>query len=352
MSVRITPSYSYTQVTNQPTDQGTRNLGSGGVTQVGMDLLMGGVLFKNVSFLVVPTGFAPDGTVVLESAFVRFDNLFDSSWVNLKLGRHEVDLPLSAHRPWNLTSVGYQIYSFHASGSQSTYDMGENQWGMEYMGHDRGSVNRVAVSVFNVQNSIPSQNFWSVPGGYFHATHEWVFDGGGPVSAVKLGVFGSYTTWPTTFLTADGTPIEGGGLEPSTKFGGEGQIWFGPRATPFHLIFVFAHGEDNQLLIPGATRNGTFNGGYGEFGWTWTLKDIVFARYDLCKNSQQGVVTNPQNLNDVNAVTVGYRHTFQFSNRSEYALHAEYSSLQTIGAGVDGLNTRTNQYLVGIDFAY
>lgn len=354
VSVRITPQYAYTQVTNQATDQGTKNLGTGGVGQVGMDLLMGGVLFQNVSFLVVPTGFAPDGQVVLESAWVRFDNLFGTSWANFKLGRHEVDLPLSAHRPWNLTSVGYQIYSFHASGSASNYDMGENQWGVEYVGHDRGSANRVAVSIFNVQNSPGSENFWSTPGFYLHATHEWVFDGDGPVSAAKLGVFGSYTTWPTTFFTSGGDPIPGtgGNLEPSTKIGGEAQIWFGPRATPFHLILVYAHGEDNQALIQDATRNGIFNGGYAEFGWTFTLKNLVFGRYDLCKNSQQGVVSNPQDLNDVNAITVGYRHTFEFSNRSEYALHAEYSSLQTIGAGVNGLNTRTNQYLVGIDFAY
>jgi hypothetical protein len=353
VAVRIVPQYSYVQVTNQPTDQGTRNLGSGGVGQIGMDLLMGGVLFPNVSFLVVPTGFAPDGAVVLESAWIRFDNLFGSSWANAKLGRHEVDLPLSAHRPWNLTDVGYQIYSFHASGSESNYDMGENQWGVEYMGHDKGSLNRVAVSVFNVQNSPGSRNAWSTPGIYAHATHEWVFDDGA-VSAVKVGAFGSYTTWPTTFLTSGGEPIpgEGGNLEPSTKIGGEGQIWFGPRATPFHLVLVYAHGEDNKALIPDATRNGIFNGGYAEFGWTFTLKNLIFARYDLCKNSQQGVVGVAQNLNDVNAITAGYRHTFEFSTRSEYALHVEYSSLQTIGAGADGLNSRINQYLVGIDFAY
>jgi hypothetical protein len=180
-----------------------------------------------------------------------------------------------------------------------------------------------------------------------------LFDGG-LVSAVKIGVFGSYSTWPTTSFTNDGEPIPGtgGNLEPSTKFGGEGQIWFGPPATPFHLTLVFAHGEDNKALIPDATQNGIFNGGYAEFGWTFTLKNLIFARYDLCKNSQQGVLDASQDLNDMNAITVGYRHTFQFSNRSEYALHVEYSSLQMIGAGANGLNTRTNQYLIGIDFAY
>lgn len=353
VSVRLTPQYEYTQVTNQPTDQGIKNLGTGGVGQIGLDLLMGGTLFQNVSFLVVPTGFAPDGAVFLESAWVRFDNLFGTSWANFKLGRHEVDLPVSAHRPWNLTDTPYIIYSFHANGAATNYDMGENQWGVEYMGHDRGSLNRVAVSVFNVQNSPGTENFWSTPGVYGHATHEWLF-GGGAVSEAKLGVFGSYTTWPTTSFTIGGQPIPGtgGNLKPSMKIGGEGQVWFGPPATPFHLILVFAHGEDDQALIPNATRNGTFNGGFAEVGWTFTLKNLVFARYDLDKNSSQGDPTLPQNLGDQNAITVGWRHTFQFSNRSEYALHIEYTSLQTLGMGANGLNTRTNQYLVGIDFAY
>ena len=49
---------------------------------------------------------------------------------------------------------------------------------------------------------------------------------------------------------------------------------------------------------------------------------------------------------------MGWRHTFNFTNRSEYALHIEYSSLRTRGAGANGLDTRTNTYFAGIDFAY
>jgi hypothetical protein len=353
VSIRITPHYEYDQVTNQPTDQGTKNLATGGIGEVSMDLLTAGTLFKDVSFLVVATGFAPDGVVSLESAWVRFDNLLDSSWFNLKLGKHEVDLPRSAHRPWNLSSTGYLIYAFHANGSVSLFDMGQNQPGIEYVGHDRGSLNRIAFSAFDVEGSPGSRNAWSTPGFYLHATHEWVFDNE-TVSAAKVGVFGAYTTWPTTFLTAGGAPIpgEGGNLEPSSKYGFEGNVFFGQAAVPISVQFVLAFGQDNMTLIPGATRNGTFNGGFVEVGYSVDLKTLLFGRYDLCQNVTQGVFGTPKNLNDQNAFTFGVRHTFNFTTRSEYALDVEYTTLQTKGAGDGGLDTRSNTFFFGIDFAF
>lgn len=353
VSIRITPHYEFNEVTNQLTDQGVKKLRTGGFAGIGMDLLTGGTLFQNVSFLVVPAGFAPDGAVSLESAWVRFDNLLNSSWLNLKIGKHEIDLPASSHLPWNLTDTGYLIYSFHASGSISASDMGTNQRGIEYMGHDRGSMNRITFSAFNVEDSPGSRNVWDTPGFYAHATHQWLFDNSA-LSAIRVGVFGSYMTWPTTSLTSDGEPIpgQGGNLEPSSKYGLEGHFWFGPPATPLHLNLVFAHGQDNMALIPDATRNGTFNGGFAEIGYSMSLKTLIFGRYDIGKNSRQGVVDAPKNLNDQDAFTVGLRRTFNFTTRSEYALHAEYSTHRTKGAGADGLDTRTSNYFVGIDFAY
>jgi hypothetical protein len=352
-SVRITPHYEFNEVTNQLTDQGVKKLRTGGVAGIGMDLLMAGTLADNASFLVVPTGFAPDGAVSLESAWVRVDNLFGSSWANLKIGKHEVDLPASAHRPWNLSSTGYLIYGFHASGSVSSYDMGTNQRGIELMGHDRGSINRISMSAFNVEDSPGSRHVFETPGFYVHATHEWLFDGAA-ISEAKLGVFGSYTSWPTTFFTTDGQPIPGtgGNLEPSSKYGVEGHVWFGPPATPFHATLVFAHGQDSKVLIPDATRDGTFNGGFLELGYSLNLKTLIFGRYDLCKNSRQGVVDAPTNLNDQDAYTVGVRRTFSFTNRSEYALHGEYTTVRTKGAGANGLDTRSSTFFLGVDFAY
>jgi hypothetical protein len=63
-------------------------------------------------------------------------------------------------------------------------------------------------------------------------------------------------------------------------------------------------------------------------------------------------VDAPKNLNDLDGYTFGWRHTFNFTNRAEYALHVEYSNVRTRGAGADGLDTRTNTYFAGVDFAY
>ena len=93
LSIRLTPHYEFNMASHQPTDQGTTTLKSGGVSNIGLDLLLAGTLFDNVSFLVVPTGFTSEEGVTLESAWVRFSNIGGSSWANVKLGQHEVDLP-------------------------------------------------------------------------------------------------------------------------------------------------------------------------------------------------------------------------------------------------------------------
>lgn len=352
-AVRITPHYEYDTASHQTTDQGTMTFKSGGVADVGLDLLTGGTLFDNVSFLVVPTGFTADDGVTLESAWVRFSNVGGSSWANFKLGKHEVDLPRAAHRPWNLTDTGFLIYGYHSPGSASIYDMGENQRGIEWVGHDRGSMTRAAVSVFNVEESPGSRDVFDTPGVYAHVTREWLFDGYG-LSAFRIGVFGSYTKWPIAGLTADGEPIpgQGGDLKGSSKIGFDAHFWLGPNVTPLHVILTFAHGEDDKALIPDATRNGTFNGGFLEIGYTPTLKTTVFARYDLVKNQNQGLPDVPKDFNDVDAQTIGIRHTFNFTNRAEYALHAEFTSMRTKLAADDGSDVRTNTLFLGIDFAY
>jgi hypothetical protein len=353
IAIRLTPHYEYNTASHQTTDQGTQTLKSGSVADIGLDLLTGGTLFDNVSFLVVPTGFTADDGVTLESAWVRLDNLGGSSWANFKLGKHEVDLPRSAHRPWNLSSTGYLIYGYHSPGSASIFDMGENQRGIEWVGHDRGSFTRFAVSVFDVEESPGSRNILDTPGVYGHFTREWLFDGYG-LSAFRIGVFGSYTTWPTSGFTADGEPIPGQGtdLKGSSKVGFDASFWLGPNVTPVHVLLVYAHGQDDKALIPDATRNGSFNGGFLEVGYTPKLKTTVFFRYDMVRNSTQGVPDTPKSFLDEDAETFGIRHTFNFTNRAEYALHAEFSSMRTKLVADDGGDVRSNTLFLGIDFAY
>jgi hypothetical protein len=353
VSIRLTPHYEFDSVNGVTTDQGKKTLSSGGIANIGMDLLTGGTLAKNISFLVVPTGFTGGSGVTLESAFVRFDNLMDSPWFNLKIGKHEVDLPRSAHRPWNLSSTGFLIYSYHSPGSISTYNMGTNERGLEWAGHDRGSMNRATLSIFSVEGSPGSRGKFDTPGVYFHATHEWLFDSY-TLSEAKVGVFGSSTTWPTSSYTINGTPIPGTGsnLKRSTKYGLEGHAWFGSNTTPLHVILVYARGQDDKALIPNATRNGTFHGGFLEVGYTPRLKTTVFGRYDAVRNEHQGILDVAKNLNDQDAGTIGLRHTFNYNNRAEYALHAEYSAMRLRGAADDGTDLRLRTVFIGIDFAY
>jgi hypothetical protein len=353
LSIRLTPHYEFDMATHQQTDQGTKTLKSGGVSDIGLDLLAGGTLFDNVSFLVVPTGFTSGAGVTLESAWVRFSNLGGSSWANLKLGKHDVDLPRSAHRTWSLSPTGYLIYGYHSPGSASAYDLGQNQRGIEWVGHDRGSLTRAAVSVFSVEGSPGTRGAFDTPGVYAHVTHQWLFDGDG-LPALRVGAFGSYTTWPTDTLTKNSVPIpgQGSGLKASSKVGFDAHFWFGPTVTPLHLIIVAAHGQDHKALIPDATRDGTFNGGFVELGYTPTLRTTVFGRYDVIRNHTQGVAENPRNLNDEDAETIGLRHTFNFTNRTEYALHAEFSSKRTALAAADGSDVKNNTLFLGIDFAF
>jgi hypothetical protein len=349
LALRTVPHYEYVQITNVPTDAGLVTVKNGRITANAFDLLTAGTLAKNVSFLAVAAVGA--GAVHMESFWIRFSNLQGSPWLNLKVGHHEVDLPRSSHRPWSQTGSPYLIYSYHPPGSHSTYSLGDNQDGIEYVGHDRGSFNRVAVSLFNVASE-GSKGVFDTPGLYVHATHEWVLDG--PLAAARLGFFGAHTTWPTTILTSRGVPVPGTGrdLKSSDRYGVEGHLWLGSTVTPLHIIAVAARGRDDAAMIDGATRNGTFSGGFLEVAYTPVLQTTVFARFDMVKNDHQALIQNPDDLDDQRAYAIGFRHTFHYSDRAEYAFHLEHSNLRIKGAAEDGSAVSARTIFMGFDFAF
>jgi hypothetical protein len=361
VAVHVLPSYTYTKVTNQPTDQGTKTLGSGGVGDASIDLLMAGVLTPNISFLVVPTGFASDGNVHLESYWAYFSRVIkNSDWLNIRIGQFEIDLPASSHRNLEMTD-SYLLYSYHPSvpggANISAYDMGENQRGIEIVGHDRDSLTRYAISVFSAHDSLGSSNGLSSPSFYGHLQKYFRFNEG-PVSQFELGVWGALANYPTQFLTSGGTPIPGSGshLQSSTRYGMEANLWLGPLVAPLHLNLVYGHGKDKQDLFAGtADRAGTFNGGFLEAIWvppTDLLHWSVFGRYDVIRNQNQPLIAAPANFNDQNQWTLGMKYTIAYSIRDEVALHAEVSSNKAKGVGDGGLDQRTDSIMFGVDFVY
>lgn len=361
VAVHVLPAYQYTRVTNQPTDQGTKTIGSGGVTDASIDLLMAGVLTPNISFLVVPTGFASNGNVHLESYWAYFSRVIkNSDWLNLRVGQFEIDLPASSHRNLELTD-SYLLYSYHPSvpggANIAGYNMGENQRGVEIVGHDRDSQARYTFTIFSAHDSLGSSHGLSSPSFYGHLQKYFRFNDG-PVSQAEVGVWGALANYPTQFLTSGGTPIAGSGsrLQSSTRYGVEANVWLGPLVAPLHLDLVYGHGSDKKDLFAGtADRGGTFNGGFFEAIWvppTDLLHWSVFGRYDMIRNQNQPLIAAPSNYNDQNQWTLGMKYTIAYSIRDEVALHAEISSNKAKGFGDAGLDQRTDNILFGVDFVY
>ena len=360
VAIRITPHYEFNSISNQDTDQGPKDFKTGGVADGAMDLLTAGTLTNNVSFLVVPTGFASDGSVSLESYWIYLTRfLFKSDWFNVRLGKHEVDLPVSAHRSINLTN-GYLIYGYHPAADAdagSPFDMGANQRGIEFSGHDRGSMTRYNFTIFNANDSNGSRNAWDSTSYYGHFQKYWQLDSN-TLSEVEVGAFGAWANYPTTAFTSGGEPIpgEGGNLKTTSRYGAETQLWFGPAVTPLHFELVYAHGSDARDLYGGAAnRNGTWNGGFLEAVWVPSADLLhwgLFGRYDLIRNSDQPIPGTPKDFNDQDQLTGGIKYTLNYNNRAEYALHAEYQTNRMKKIASDGSDVRANTVFFGIDFAF
>ncbi len=160
-AIRTTPGWRMERTTHQPVDDGLGGTVEKTITQSGFDisgadLLMLGTLYKDITFGFVPT--VEDGAGVgIEAAFVRFDNLFKSRWVNLKIGKFELDNMLSEKRSMMLSSNGtfYQSYHFAPAGSASGFGLGDNQIGAEWLGHSANSYTRFSVAVLGSVDGDP-----------------------------------------------------------------------------------------------------------------------------------------------------------------------------------------------------
>src|ERR1700683_51735 len=159
ITFRITPQWHRESTSDQPVDStpnGTgvnnvtvsRNVTQAGFDLSGMDLWSAGTIYKNISFVLLPSS---DPTAVwhFESAFIRFDNLKGSSWFNLKFGRFELDNLISEKRFLFLSNNGgiYQIYHYNVPGSSNDFGYGDNQIGAEIAGHSKNSYTRYSVAV-------------------------------------------------------------------------------------------------------------------------------------------------------------------------------------------------------------
>jgi hypothetical protein len=357
-SIRITPAWHRESANNQTidiapgsTEGGERKgtLTTAGFDLSGMDMWFGGTLFKNVSFIVLPSS-DPTATFHFESAYVRFDNLIGSRWLNFKVGRYELDEPVSEKRLWTLSADGgfYYIYHFTPLGDTNPFGgMGDNQLGVELAGHSANSYTRYAFSVVSsldggeqLAYGCPAVTCTS-PGGrtydyYGHFEQAFNVKSAG---YMKVGAYAYYGFAPTFFETSGGSAVYGRGNRSFYRAGFDWK-WY-----TNHWVFkgVYMHAWDSACLANiGLTTcaNGhivagsgvqapSWNGGFIEGQYVVSPQWDLIGRYELIRMAQQAVPGTPGNQSNLDVFTVASRWNPFMLSRAGLAVQAEYSYVRS-----------------------
>lgn len=360
IAIRITPQWHLERANNQEIDSvpgggpsSTPINGSvttEGFDLSGMDVWFAGTLFKNISFSALPSS-DENAAFHFENAFVRFDNVAGSSWLNVKVGKFELDLPVSEKRLWTLSENGgfYYIYHFLPYADANPFGgIGDNQLGLEIMGHNSNSYTRYAFSVVSSLDGQPGLLYGSPAGPpagrtydyYAHFEQGFNTRGGG---FVKLGAYGYFGEAPTNFQTSGGVPLYGIDNEPFYRAGAELKWYF----NKFVFKGVYLHAFDNAYLangIPSSSGSlaGTglqaaiWNGGFAEGQYVISPQWVILFRYEGIRMAQQANTTNPGGLSNMDAFTIASRfNPFMFS-RAGLALQQEYSVVRSNGITSQG----------------
>src|ERR1700687_2381878 len=153
VTFRIVPMWRRVSTDHVAVDQGsgTTRVTTSGFDLSGLDFHTRGTLEKNFSFYVLPSS-DNTGSFHFETVMARLDNLFGSPWFNLKRGKFELDNLLSEKRILTLTGNGgiYQLYHFIPLRDGNIFgQMGDNQLGVEVMGHSYNDRTRYSVALLS-----------------------------------------------------------------------------------------------------------------------------------------------------------------------------------------------------------
>jgi hypothetical protein len=389
VTFRMIPLWHRVSTNKVATDQsptGESKITDTGFDLSGLDFHTGGTLEKNFSFYLLPSS-DPTGAFHFESVMARIDNVGGSPWVNVKLGKFELDNLLSEKRILTLTGNGgiYQLYHFIPLGDGNIFgQMGDNQLGLEVMGHSPNDRTRYSVALI-------SSNDGSVQLPYGEESYSTFITGSQAFDAGRLGVqrLGFYVMAgqaPTAWLTngGPGAPIAGSGTANKgySREGFVGQFYFGPHVD---LTVVTQHGSDSAWFgqgygdfldnptgtcanstpyaqpcnnIPGTqlqagARSPTWNGILVEPHYVVSPQMILIGRYETIRMSQQSTPGTASNYGNVSTYTLGYRYNPFMTSRAGLAYHAEYNWFHWDGASpVTATNLTSSELLLGLDFDF
>ena len=395
VTFRITPIWHRESTSNAQVDG--RNGPGGNEAKVttqgfdlsGLDFHTGGTLANNFSFYVLPSS-DPFASFHFESVWARMDNVFGTPWINIKLGKFELDNLLSEKRILTLTNVAgtYENYHFQPFSSpgvpESSYHfgIGDNQLGLEWMGHsadDRTRVSAALLSDSDGQPGLPTNRGY---GGFFAASRAFEI---GSLGLQRVGGFAyigeaptyyqyNLTTTSTVGTDINGNPVTSATTTPyaGTGIGNKGiqrygllGIWY---IKNFDITTIYFHSHDNAYLstntaaggvsnpsgaLPTGAQAASWNGALFESHYMFNPQIILINRYELVRMSQQPFASNPSNLSNADVLTFGARYYPFISSRAGFAYHAEYSIIWQKGASpVTFSNIATSSLLFGFDFDF
>lgn len=353
-SFRTTVGYQYTSNTHQATDSGDKTVSTGSFPFPAGDIYFGGALADHVSVYADIAGFSQDATASLESAWGRINDVVPN-WVNIKVGHLEMDLPVSMHRSLTIYSP-FLVYGYHPSGSTNGFNFGENQLGVEVMGHSPGPGFRYSVT-FSTSSEVATANLFSAPVVYGHATYTWL-PASKAIGRVRVGAFGDVGWWPTRFQTltsADGVavPVPGtwSGLKQHSRAGADFQMTFGSVSTPLTFSAVWMNAQEDAALVEKGARSARFTGGFTQLDYTPVLPFTFGVRYDGVYNLQQADLAQPKNSNQQQGLTAFARYSVWMGAWGALAVHVEGGNTVTQNAASVPINAvRSTFAFAGLDF--
>jgi len=384
ITMRITPNWHLEHQDNVIVDgpggpnAALANITTHGFDFGGLDILNEGTLAHNISFQLVPSS-DETATFHFEAVNVRFDNILNSSWLNVKMGKFELDNLQSEKRIMTLSNNGgfYQNYHFQpwvAPGvpeSSYVFGIGDNQIGLEWLGHSKDDRTRVSASLLSATDGNPA--FQSGVGGAASSAYEGFIAGSRAFQVGNLGLqrvggfayFGRASTFPQ--YTTGGAPINGtgSGNEPYYRAGFIGMWYF----KKLDVTTMYFYGHDSVYLgtntpsnagsagLPAGAHAPTWNGALFETHYTFNPQMILINRYELIRMSQQALDSNPGDLGNIDALTFGFRYYPFVSSRTGLAFHNEYSIVwqrkvlvsPTTGLPID---LTSSSLMFGLDFAF
>jgi len=364
VSFRITPHWhrdgvDHADITNPAT--GTTDEGrliTHGFDVSGLDILTAGTLAKNISFLLVPAA-ENDGSFHFEAANVRFSNLLGSSWLNIKAGKFELDNIISEKRILGLSSNGgfYQMYHFQPVGENTdvfTFGLGDNQFGAELSGHSKNDYTRFSAALLSSNDGNVN-----LPNGHGYdtfLTFSQAFEVGS-LGLQRVGAF-AYIGRAPTYTAGGSIGVDGLGQKSFYRVGFNG-LWYVKK---FDVMTQYLHGFDNAFLgtatpsyepLPEGAHSPTWNAGLIEPHYNVNPQFILIGRYELIRMSRQALDTNPGNLGDIDAGTVGFRYYPFISSRAGFAFHNEFSVVRQKGVSpLLGRDLTSNSVFFGLDFIF